>query len=243
MSTYSFFYAIAYTAVFLVAFYEAKRRRLKRSVVVWLAVVGLLGGHFGARFLYLLLWEKHSFVSFWRTFFDFSHAGTCSSGAVLGVILSVAIFAYITKTKVMPYLDVYATGAGLCIFFGRIGCHFAGCCYGVATNVRWAILQHGVLRHPTQLYDAANGLFLFFAMQKLKTKRVAIGFLFFAYLAMYSFIRFFIEFVREEPRLMSLTYSQYIYGTICICSVLIILYKRLYRSVEHRPKKQRKGRK
>ena len=57
---------------------------------------------------------------------------------------------------------------GLCS--GRIGCFLAGCCYGKETSLPWAVVfrnpdslaRLNVALHPTQLYDAANGLILFF---------------------------------------------------------------------------------
>ncbi len=48
------------------------------------------------------------------------------------------------------------------IFFGRIGCFLAGCSYGVATRLPWGVdFGDGVLRNPTQLYEALFVLAIF----------------------------------------------------------------------------------
>ena len=66
--------------------------------------------------------------------------------------------------------DVFAPGIALGHVVGRLGCLFAGCCFGKPTNVPWAITftdpfaranvgtPLGVPLHPTQLYEAGAEL-------------------------------------------------------------------------------------
>lgn len=85
--------------------------------------------------------------------------------------------------------------------FGRIGCFFAGCCYGKPTDsflgVKFPDLAEKV--HPTQLYEAAF-LFLMFAvcsyllLKKKFTQNLAL------YFISYGVFRFLIEFIRGDER-------------------------------------------
>ncbi|MGB9628203.1 MAG: prolipoprotein diacylglyceryl transferase family protein, partial [Thermodesulfobacteriota bacterium] len=58
------------------------------------------------------------------------------------------------------------------LFFGRLGCFSAGCCYGRKTSLPWAVVFKdpnslaplNVSLHPVQLYEAGMGLGLFFLL-------------------------------------------------------------------------------
>lgn len=61
---------------------------------------------------------------------------------------------------IAPLLDAAVVAIAVGVAIGRVGCFLAGCCYGAATDVAWAVhfpAGHetgGVGVHPTQLYDA-----------------------------------------------------------------------------------------
>lgn len=89
--------------------------------------------------------------------------------------------------------------------FGRIGCFFAGCCFGKECvnnlfGVNFPIdslpyTHYGkeVSIHPTQLYEAFGLLLILIIVRNMKNKIVP-------YLILYGFIRFLIEFYRNDPR-------------------------------------------
>ena len=91
--------------------------------------------------------------------------------------------------------------------FGRIGCLFAGCCYGRETDAWYGITFHnsgfapnGVKLIPTQLISSAGdflicGLLLAYARRSPRTGRVAA-----AYLLLYGVGRFAVEFLRNDYR-------------------------------------------
>lgn len=85
--------------------------------------------------------------------------------------------------------------------FGRIGCFFAGCCYGIETN-SWLGVQfpgraHKVL--PTQLYESAF-LFLMFALCSVLFYKRDYKYNMPLYLVCYGVWRFLIEFLRDDNR-------------------------------------------
>jgi phosphatidylglycerol:prolipoprotein diacylglycerol transferase len=71
--------------------------------------------------------------------------------------------------------DVLAPGVILGQAIGRLGCFAAGCCYGKAATVPWAVtFTDAAVRnvgtpmdtplHPSQLYESILAFLLFFAL-------------------------------------------------------------------------------
>lgn len=85
--------------------------------------------------------------------------------------------------------------------FGRIGCFFAGCCYGIPTDFFLAVkFPHlPVPVHPTQLYEAAF-LFLLFALLSYLLLRRKFRYNMSVYLVSYGVFRFLIEYLRGDAR-------------------------------------------
>jgi len=85
--------------------------------------------------------------------------------------------------------------------FGRIGCFFAGCCYGKETDsflgVKFPDLPAPV--HPTQLYEAAF-LFALFALCSYLVLKKGFRHNMSLYLVAYGIFRFAIEFLRGDDR-------------------------------------------
>jgi phosphatidylglycerol:prolipoprotein diacylglycerol transferase len=85
--------------------------------------------------------------------------------------------------------------------FGRVGCFFAGCCYGKPTDSFIGVLfpGHTVPVHPTQLYEASFLLIMFIVCSVLLLKfkfRHNMS----VYLVGYGIFRFLLEFVRDDDR-------------------------------------------
>jgi len=92
-----------------------------------------------------------------------------------------------------------------CIFvahgFGRVGCFFAGCCYGRPTESFLGVCFPNVAGkvHPTQLYEAAF-LFIMFAICSYLLLKKNFKHNMSVYLIAYGIFRFLIEFVRNDDR-------------------------------------------
>ncbi len=128
-----------------------------------------------------------------------------------GLILAVGVSIGYTSWYRLPCLklfDLVSPLLALGLFFGRIGCYFAGCCYGKETSLPWGVVftdpnslvQLNVPLHPTQLYDAANGLVIFLFLLRKEKRKTFDGQIFFFFLLFYSIARFFIEMLRGDPR-------------------------------------------
>lgn len=77
--------------------------------------------------------------------------------------------------------------------FGRVGCSFAGCCYGIP--VSFTFLGYSFDRFPTAQLEALFFSLLFIALQLfIKKRRVAVA------VIAYGIFRFFNEFLRGDDR-------------------------------------------
>ena len=111
----------------------------------------------------------------------------------------------------MPFwetVDIVVIGAPIGQFFGRIGCNFAGCCYGKICSLPWAITFNsshsiaptGISLHPTQLYSAFYNLLIFLALMFLRKQKKFNGQIICFYMIFYSIARFSVEFFRGDDR-------------------------------------------
>jgi len=129
---------------------------------------------------------------------------TFFSGLLSGLTLLV-LFLHIFKLPIIAALDNLVESFCIAHIIGRIGCFFAGCCYGSPTNsILGVTFPEGSLPHshhlheklhPTQLYESFFILVIFLFIRIKRPKDP-----FFIYLLSYSVFRFFLEFIRSDNR-------------------------------------------
>ena len=80
---------------------------------------------------------------------------------VVAPVIAIAIL-LASSLPVGKFLDAVTPGLFVGVAVGRIGCFFAGCCAGRATNSRWGIWSSdrkvGARRIPAQILESAVGL-------------------------------------------------------------------------------------
>ncbi len=118
------------------------------------------------------------------------------------------------KQNVLQIMDLVAPSLMVGLGFGRIGCFLSGCCFGSPCHVPWAVsypvghLTHGMLVHPTPLYESLGAFALAgltIGLEKAFPKNhrgVASGVLLFGY----GILRFGLEYLRGD-KLMVATLS------------------------------------
>jgi len=195
-------YGVMMMVGFLVGLYRAlhaaRRKGIDPAALADAALYSLLSGVVGARLVFVLLnWPdfRHnlgSVFSVWEGGLSFHGGVACAVGVV---------YLY-THRKRIPFLllaDTLAPSLAIAYGFTRIGCFLNGCCYGVQTHLPWAVKFPGVIapRHPAQLYAAAASFFIYLLLVRIEKLHKADGFVFLAYLAMYSLYRFLIEILRK----------------------------------------------
>ena len=163
------------------------------DLVFWVVCAGI----FGARVFYVLL-NLDYFLNDPMEIIKIQNGGLAWQGGLAGGILA-AIF-FIRKHGLPFYqtLDVCAPYIALGHAIGRIGCFLNGCCYG--KEVSWGIYfpaEHARL-HPTQLYESAILLLIFFILKHSQKTIKAPGKISILYLMLASLERFVVEFFRAD---------------------------------------------
>ncbi len=160
----------------------------------------------------------------------------------------IGYFAY-GRRKFGPRIVEFLPVAPLCItisqFGGRIGCFFAGCCYGKPTESCLGVHfpNLGYKAFPTQLFEAAFLLLLFSVLFHLAVRR-NFKQTFVVYMVSYGAFRFLIEFIRDDPRgklVGALSPSQtlsvlMVAGSVAVYFVTARLLRQYYANVQLRNK-------
>ena len=154
--------------------------------------------------------------------FDLGGGITVVPGLIGGAGFFLIVYFLLRKRLKLRLLDILPV-IPCCITvahgFGRIGCFFAGCCYGRETDSIFGVQFKNVsgTRLPTQLFEAAF-LFLLFAVLTLLVLKWKCPYTLSIYLVAYGIFRFIIEFFRGDDR------GQIFGGTLSPSQVGSILY-------------------
>jgi phosphatidylglycerol:prolipoprotein diacylglycerol transferase len=163
----------------------------------------------------------------------FSGGGFTIEGAVLGAALGIWIYSKFSKFRFGSFVDAIAPAIILAQAVGRVGCLINGCCFGLPTNLPWAIVYTNqasevgkflnVPVHPTQFYEIIYDLIIFGVLLRLRGKFKPEGSLFLIYLSFYAAWRIGIDFIRDgNPFLFGLHQAQVI-GIIILLITIPLL--------------------
>jgi phosphatidylglycerol:prolipoprotein diacylglycerol transferase len=210
---------------------------------IWIIVSALLGAK-----LLLLVVEFDKFSGDPRELLNLARSGGVFYG---GLIAAVGVALWYLRRHRMPMwtvTDVFAPGIALGHVVGRLGCLFAGCCFGRPTNVPWAITFHsefaarnvgtplGIPLHPTQLYEAgAEFIILLILLATERRGGYFPGRTFWTYMLLYGISRFIIEFYRYDPRGMVGIFSTSQFVSLLIVPLSLIMLFVLSRRVGPAP--------
>lgn len=170
--------------------------------------LAICAGVFGGRFLWMIeTWGTYSILeilSFWNP-------GYSILGAFIGALLMLWITLKQHTLSPLSVLDRCAVYAPFAQAIGRIGCFFTGCCYGLETQVAWAITYTDpsclaplhVSLHPTQLYSVALGLIVGIILYCTQNSFNKTGQLTGLYIIGAGFERFLVDFLRSNRTLIS----------------------------------------
>lgn len=205
--TYGIFVAAGFLLGVAVARIQAGRENVPPQVITDIAIFGLIAAVAGARLAYIVVeWRYFTenpleLLAFWK-------GGLVFYGGLLAGLATAVLYINAKRLSVMKTLDAIAPGMAAGHAVGRIGCFFAGCCYGKPTHVPWAVVftdpeslaPIGVPIHPTQLYSSANEFIIFLILRWISKRKAFDGEVAWSYLLMYSVTRFIIEYFRGDPR-------------------------------------------
>ena len=152
-------------------------------------------------------------------------SGMSYHGGVIGATLRVWYFARKRNISFFTITDLFLTAIPLGYTFGRIGNFLNGELYGRITTSAIGMYfpdsSVGVLRHPSQLYEAFfEGVVLFVILWFLAKKNPPKGTILGSYLIGYGIFRFGIEFFREPDAHLGFIFFNVTMGQI-LCFTMI----------------------
>jgi phosphatidylglycerol---prolipoprotein diacylglyceryl transferase len=210
--TYGVLLAAAYLLGLQFALARAKARGLDPNRVMDLGIWIIVSALIGAKLLLLIVeWDTYGrnpseLMTLVRS------GGVFYGGLILAVIVA---FWYLWRHRmpVWSVSDTFAPGIALGHVIGRMGCFFAGCCFGKPASVPWAVTFHSeyaarnvgtpinIPLHPAQLYEAGAELLILGLLIATERKgRPFAGRTFWGYMLLYGISRFVIEFYRGDVR-------------------------------------------
>jgi phosphatidylglycerol---prolipoprotein diacylglyceryl transferase len=205
--TYGFFLALGMLAGIFMARVEARRYQLDPDKIMDLCFYIVIAAIVGSRLFYVLTYPD-LYISEPIEIFKIWNGGLVFYGGFIGAAIVVIIYLKLYQLPLGKISDIAGVAMPLGHFFGRIGCFFAGCCYGKICPMPWAVTFRNpdslaplnIPLHPTQLYESAANLMVFFIMLACRPYKRFDGQLFLIYIALYGINRSIIEMFRGDFR-------------------------------------------
>ena len=200
---YGVMIAVGILACFVVLYTYGKKLKLNEKFLDFMyydALASIALG-FGSAALFQ---ATYNYIENPAAGFNFD-GGITFIGGLIGGASAFLIIYVIFRKKLTGRLYEAISMIPCCIIiahaFGRVGCFFAGCCYGRSTDSILGVCFPNVAGkvHPTQLYEAAF-LFILFAVCSYLVLKKGFKNNMSLYLIAYGIFRFLIEFVRNDER-------------------------------------------
>ena len=209
---------------------QARKHNMDADSIDLLAITAVVVGYIFSKLTYVLtVWD--AFLA--NPMAVLGSSGWVVYGGIIGGIFGAWLYCKIRKMDFIAYLNLCMPSVALAQGFGRIGCFFAGCCYGLPTNGAFGItVPEGSLCPihepviPTQLIMSLGDFALFLILykvyenEKLRPKTGAL------YLILYSAGRFMVEFLRGDVirgSIGPLSTSQFIAIFVFIGGILLYI--------------------
>ncbi len=214
---------------------------------ILLLVFSALGCVIGSHLLYGLtlipqwgLFLKASNVKEVFLLLGYFFGGGVFYGGLIGGLIVALIYIKKKKLNAADYADCGAICIPLFHSFARVGCFFAGCCYGIEVEWGFASSQNpfvpevvGIRRFPTPLLEALLNVCLFLTLFLLRNKKALRGKLIYLYLGAYAVVRFCVEFLRGDVARgiwLGVSTSQWISLGMFTLSMTALLYTHMKES-------------
>lgn len=235
-------YTVTMALAFLIGVLGAVRENYKRENPfpvtpaggVWIFVGALVGAklywylQYGLNFTY----DDGTAYEWYRIFFIWE-SGMVYYGGLIGGFLGALAYVKYVKVPVVPMADIGMPFLPLGHAIARVGCYLNGCCWGAVTHGPTGVtfprrshawrqqVEDGLIQraaseplpvYPTQLYEAAGLLVMFFIMRYAYRHKKFDGSVAMLYPLLYGILRFCTEAFRGDSArpLLGMTASQLI---------------------------------
>jgi phosphatidylglycerol---prolipoprotein diacylglyceryl transferase len=234
LPTYGFLVALGVLCGLWISVRNAEKQGINPDDAWNFGILVVLCGIVGAKILYIINdWSIYAANP--REIFSLGtlQAGGVFSGGLIGAFAAAAWYIHRHRMPALGTCDAFAPGLAFGHAIGRVGCFAAGCCYGKPTAHFWGVTFTNPLAaslvgtplnqalEPTQLFESAVELTIFFILMWLLKRRKFEGQVFGTYLMLYGVARYLLEFLRDDPGRGSV-FGGFMTGTqlISLCLVL-----------------------
>ncbi len=241
-------YGIMMMVGFLVSGWVYSREIVRRgldSAIAWdTVVIAVVGGLVGSKVYFA--------ISVGRLGALFARGGLVWYGGLAGGAAGVLAYNWLKKLPLRPMLDAVSPALVTGYMLGRVGCFSVNDDYGLPSRLPWAVAFpqgsppttarnlagqfHAVIPagtppdqvltvHPTELYEIALSLLIFWLLWRWRRHRHAPGWLFGVYLILTSLERILVEIVRakDDRFFAGITVAQVVGLLLALVGALLVV--------------------
>ncbi|OGP17036.1 MAG: prolipoprotein diacylglyceryl transferase [Deltaproteobacteria bacterium RIFCSPLOWO2_12_FULL_50_11] len=237
--TYGVLVALGFLSALLWNVHEGKLRGIASERIFDLGFYNILGAIAGARILYIIT-EFPRFLKNPLDMIKIWEGGLVFYGGLIACLVISYVYTKKYKISLITMADVFMPGVALGHGIGRLGCLFAGCCYGktVAGPHFWTLIfpahplclaPTGIPLIPTQIMEMMLLLVIFGLLVGIRRHQRFSGQIFLSYLVLYAIARSILEVFRGDKIrgfLIEglLSTSQFISGLLVIFAIILYIY-------------------
>jgi len=165
LRTYGALIAIAFLVSLRMTRWAIQGRGISEKFLMDLAIILVFSGLIGARLFYVMLNSAYYLANPMDSL-KVWEGGLVFYGGFIAAALSGTWYCRKNNVPVQLMADCVAPALAMGQAIGRLGCFFAGCCYGRPTSLPWAVrfndaaslapLDIGL--HPVQIYESAGSI-------------------------------------------------------------------------------------
>jgi phosphatidylglycerol:prolipoprotein diacylglycerol transferase len=213
---------------------------ISQEQLIHLLTIGIIVGVVGGRVLHVLsCYEEYTHIA---SIFALYEGGFSILGTTIALLIIIPWYLKRMQVAILPLLDLLCTYAPLAQAIARLGCLFAGCCYGLPTSSCLAITYTdiyslapvGIALHPTQLYSSISFVLMFGIMLLCKARPGWAGRDTLIFLTLFSAQRFVVDFWRGDRIFSSfglsytISFHQWVallLGIVSLCMLIVGTYR------------------
>lgn len=200
MPTYTLFAMIGTIFAVVCLFVRMEEYNIYFHDLMLYLVISILGLLLAARLLFAIaMIPSMERITLQNFLYYLIHGGIVFYGGLLGLLGSVALVAKMKGDELNHVYNYIAPAIPLFHAWARIGCLFAGCCYGREWN--WGVVMVAtpeIIRFPVQIVESVCNVLIFFTLLAYEKHHKGEKHSMVVYLVLYAVCRFFLEFFRGD---------------------------------------------
>lgn len=205
LHVYGIMTALGYLSAFIISEIRARKKGMDTDILYGIFWCAVLGGSIGSKLLYYIT-SIPDILKNPSILWNFQN-GWVVYGGIIGGVLTSLVYCRYKKVDFVKYLDLVLPAVAFAQGCGRIGCFFAGCCYGRETDFPLSFqywqseyAPNGVKLIPTQIYSSIGDFAIAFVLMAYAKREPGRGKVAAGYCILYSIGRFIIEIFRNDYR-------------------------------------------